>query len=70
MTSHPLTTTRSRARGIDLLVMRLSLAMLHWARRRADRDVLPREEQARRHQVRADIAHREHLAALRAARVL
>ena len=69
MTSHSLTATRSRARGIDLLVMRVSLAMLHWARRRADRASLPREEQARRFLVHAEIARRQQLDALRAARV-
>lgn len=69
MTSHSLAATRHRARGIDLLVMRVSLAMLLWARRRADRAALPREEQARRFMVQADIARRQHANALLAARV-
>ena len=33
----------SRARGVDLLVMRLSVAALRWARRRADRAIPVRE---------------------------
>jgi hypothetical protein len=69
MTSHSLTATRSRPRGIDLLVMRVSLAMLHWARRRADRASVTREEHKRRLAVQADIARRQHADALLAARV-
>ena len=64
-----LATTRHRARGIDLLVMRVSLAMLLWARRRADRADLPREEHERRLAIQADIARRQHASALLAARV-
>ena len=69
MTSHSLAATRHRARGIDLLVMRMSLAMLLWARRRADRADLPREEHERRLAVQADVVRRQHADALRAARV-
>jgi len=69
MTSHSLAATRHRARGIDLLVMRVSLAMLLWARRRADRADLPREEHERRLAIQADIARRQHASALLAARV-
>lgn len=39
---------RPRPHGLDLLVMRLSLAMLLWARQRADRGVMSHEEHARR----------------------
>jgi len=39
---------RARPHGLDRLVMRLSLAMLLWARRRADRGMLTHEEQALR----------------------
>jgi hypothetical protein len=35
---------RARPRGLDRLVMRLSLAMLMWARHRADRSALSHEE--------------------------
>ncbi|MGV8883755.1 MAG: hypothetical protein ACOH19_16525 [Rhodoglobus sp.] len=38
------TTRRARPRGIDLLIMRLSLTTLRWARRRADRRTLTREQ--------------------------
>lgn len=77
MTSHSLTATRSGARsatrsgarGIDLMVMRISLAMLLWARRRAERATVTREEHERRLVLHAEIARREHSAALRAARV-
>jgi hypothetical protein len=36
---------RARPYGFDLLVMRISLAMLLWARRRADRTAVTRAEQ-------------------------
>jgi hypothetical protein len=39
------TARRPRPRGFDRAVMRLSLAMLVWARKRADRAVISREEQ-------------------------
>ena len=35
---------RARPQGLDRLVMRLSLAMLLWARHRADRGALSHEE--------------------------
>lgn len=56
---------RSRPRGIDLLVMRMSLAMLLWARRRANRTAMSREEHLRRREVAAATAAREHAAASR-----
>jgi hypothetical protein len=57
------------ASGVDLLVMRVSLALLLWARRRADRRAMSRESLQRA--VAADRARagREHQAALLAARV-
>lgn len=45
---------------LDRLVMRVSLAMLLWARRHAERAAVPREEQSRRYQVRLEIERREH----------
>lgn len=56
---------RSRPRGIDLLVMRVSLAMLLWARRRANRTAMSREENLRRREVAAATTAREHAAASR-----
>lgn len=37
---------RARPHGLDRVVMRLSLAMLLWARHRADRGILSHEEHA------------------------
>ncbi|MCU1440599.1 MAG: hypothetical protein JWP85_1596 [Rhodoglobus sp.] len=60
---------RARPHGVDRLVMRLSLAMLIWARERAERDAVSHDERVLRiSQVRAT-QRREHDAALRAARV-
>lgn len=56
---------RSRPHGIDLLVMRMSLAMLLWARRRANRTVMTREENLRRREVAVATEVREHAAATR-----
>ena len=61
---------RARPHGLDLAVMRLSLAMLLWARRHADRTTYSHDEQARRLQLEGELARREHLTALMAARVL
>lgn len=61
---------RARAHGIDLLVMRMSMAALRWARRRADRAVPGRDEVLRLRAQHSDIARREHESALRAARVI
>lgn len=57
-------TRRVRPTGFDRLVMRISLAMLLWARRHADRAALSREEQIRIHHVRQTVQRREHDAAL------
>lgn len=64
------TSTHTRAHGFDLLVMRLSIAALGWAERRADRATLSHEENSRRFRLQADLAERAHHHALRAARVL
>lgn len=60
---------RPRPHGLDLLVMRVSLAMLVWARRRADRVSVQHEERLRQHHLRRETERREHEFALRAARV-
>jgi hypothetical protein len=38
--------SRARPHGIDRLVMRLSLAMLVWARRRSEKSIITRDEHA------------------------
>ena len=53
------TTRRARPRGIDLLVMRLSLTTLRWARRRADRRTLTREQHTLRVEQMKALAQRE-----------
>jgi hypothetical protein len=55
---------RGRPSGFDLLVVRLSLAMLHWARRRAARGALSREEHSRRFVLAVAAQRREHAARL------
>jgi hypothetical protein len=60
---------RPRATGLDRLVMRVSLAALLWARRRADRKAVTFEEHTLRLAQATDLARREHEFALRAARV-
>lgn len=57
------------ATGLDLLLMRLSLAVLLWARRRADRRALSRESLQRAVAADRSRREREHHAALLAARV-
>jgi len=51
---------RARPHGIDLLVVRLSVAALLWAGRRADRAQLPREEHQRRFLMEQELERREH----------
>lgn len=60
---------RARARGLDRLIMRLSLATLLWARRHADRTAITREEQVRIYRETRAVQRREHDAALLVARV-
>ena len=60
---------RVRPHGVDRLVMRLSLAMLIWARERAERDALSHDEHLLRISQARATQSREHDAALRAARV-
>lgn len=52
-------TSRARPRGIDLLVMRLSLTTLRWARQRADRRTLTHGQHALRVEQMKALAHRE-----------
>lgn len=52
--------TERRPSTLDRLVMRVSLAMLLWARRHAERAALPREEQVRRYRVQLEVERREH----------
>lgn len=66
---YPARSRRAHAHGIDLLVMRLSMAALLWARRRADRADLGRDDLVRLRQQSAAIEQREHESALLAARV-
>jgi hypothetical protein len=60
---------RARPHGVDRLIMRLSLAMLIWARKRADRDAVSHDERALRVSQARALQTREHEAALRVARV-
>lgn len=68
---------RARAHGVDLLVMRVSMAALLWARRRADRAeradcadrAAGRDELVRLRALQLETERREHASALRAARV-
>jgi hypothetical protein len=69
------TAHRGRPRGLDRLVMRLSIAMLKWARRRADRSAmsyenLPFEERARIHNETMARERRENLSSIQAMRIL
>lgn len=56
---------RTRPHGFDRVVMRLSLAMLLWARRRCDRGTVSRDEHTRMLAQHAHIVRSEHSAALR-----
>jgi hypothetical protein len=64
------TARRARPHGIDLIVMRLSLAMLLWARERADRSTLSHEEHTIRRANALALESEQREAALRIARVL
>lgn len=57
------------ASGLDLLAMRASLAVLLWARRRADRRLVRREVLEQRVATERERLAREHAFALLAARV-
>lgn len=61
---------RARVHGVDRLIMKLSLSVLLWARKRADRAALGRDEHALLIDQVADRERREHDAALRVARVI
>jgi hypothetical protein len=60
---------RARPHGLDRLVMRLSLAMLLWARQRADRSMVSHEEHAIRRANELAIERDRHSADARIARV-
>jgi hypothetical protein len=60
---------RVRPHGLDRAVMRVSLALLLWARRRADRAAITSEEHGRLLRDQYAIQRREHDAALLVARV-
>lgn len=60
---------RARPHGLDRLVMRLSLAMLLWARRRADRAQPSYEEHSIRRATALALERERHVAATRIARV-
>ncbi|MGO4104980.1 hypothetical protein AB4Y63_13585 [Leifsonia sp. YAF41] len=57
-------------RFIDRFIVKLSLAMLDWARRRADRASISREQHDRLLRRATEIQRREHDSAKRAARVI
>lgn len=59
---------RARPRGFDRAVMLVSVAMLRWARRRADRMTISSQEHARLLAIATATQRREHHAALIAAR--
>ncbi len=63
-------TRRARPHGIDLAVMRVSLAMLLWARKRSQRTTFTHDEHARLRYEAGESARREHQAALMLARVI
>ena len=63
------TVRRVRPHGLDRAVMRVSLAMLLWARRHADRTAVSREEHTRMYRELQNLQRREHDAALLVARV-
>ena len=63
------TAHRARPRGIDRLVMRLSLTTLLWARRRADRGNLTHEQHTLRVEQMKALAQRERETALLVSRL-
>lgn len=67
--SCPTPSRRARPRGLDRLVIRLSMTALLWARRRANRSEVQREHAQRMHRQSIATERREHEAALLAARV-
>lgn len=60
---------RVRPSGFDRAVMRLSLAMLLWARRRAERTAVTHDEHARLRRELQELRRRERESALLGARV-
>lgn len=64
------TTARAQVHGLDRFVMKLSLAMLLWARKRADRATLSRDQHARLIAQSIETQRREREFALRGSRVI
>ncbi|MDQ1575648.1 MAG: hypothetical protein QOH55_798 [Microbacteriaceae bacterium] len=60
----------ARARGLDRVIIRLGLAMLEWARRRADRSALTHEEATRLVRLERERQNRENAALLVSTRLL
>lgn len=69
MTAPLVASRRVRPAGFERAVMRLSLAVLLWARRRADRSAISPEEHALLRLAQSDLRRDEHAAALLIARV-
>jgi hypothetical protein len=69
VTTMTATTARPRPHGLDRAVMRLSLAMLIWARKRSERSAISHDQHTQRVSQALAIETREHDAALRFARV-
>jgi len=63
------TIRRARPHGIDLVIMRVSLTALLWARRHANRTAESYEDHTRMHRETQALHRREHDAALLVARV-
>ena len=61
---------RVQPRGFDRLVIRLSVAMLRWARNRADRSIVPHEQVVLRNRNARDREARELAAQLGSHRLL
>ncbi|GAA3872783.1 hypothetical protein GCM10022381_14770 [Leifsonia kafniensis] len=70
MTTMTAAVTPAQPRVIDRFVVTLSLAMLDWARRRADRAFISRDRHNRLLGQAAELQRREHDFAKRAARVV
>ena len=64
------TTARVQVHGLDRLVMKVSLSMLMWARRRAARASIAREEHTRIVDQAAEMQRRDHEATKRVSRVI
>lgn len=70
MTTMTAALTRTQPPSLDRLVVKLSLAMLAWAHKRADRASIGRDQHDRLFVQAAETKRREHDWAKRAARVI